>query len=450
MLRDAQQLDTAAGVALTGGPEPLRVWQYGDGRLCIEAGEDHIVIIGAGDRPRLAALAAASSPEEYRVYPVMFTPPGVNDQGAPTGADLLRGLVSLEVQEDGYTYAAFGPKTREQLERLAMTAPAAYEVSRQLVWKLGHNGPDGPVKIDRRDVVARMAEAVVAAAAGGEARCEAGHPLALNGICYTCYPVRVVCEKCGEGTPGHRPVCVRCDPSPTLPEPLAVLGEIRDRLNAAHAHDCVGWDCAECGAMAASQLQGLISEALDSSLGAGEEEWEARARRVFGPFNAVRGDTLRDAAEIVGAMGQQGLPAEEIAAELDRLASGADEAAAFEEIEAAALEEIEKEIAAELDERGAAPPALPACAPCPSCRSVNACLQTPAPGTCKIVCQECGAEGPACDPPADAAGAAVRAWNRAALAARRAAERAADPLAGPIPEEPAAEFWRAPTQGGAP
>jgi hypothetical protein len=54
------------------------------------------------------------------------------------------------------------------------------------------------------------------------------------------------------------------------------LLEIRDRLNHAHAHDCVGWDCARCGGMAASQLQGLIDDVVDK----GPSDFAASERDV--------------------------------------------------------------------------------------------------------------------------------------------------------------------------
>jgi hypothetical protein len=52
---------------------------------------------------------------------------------------------------------------------------------------------------------------------------------------------------------------------PTAPGLLAALEEIRERLNGARAHACVGWDCATCGPMAASQLWGVIEEAMSAA-----------------------------------------------------------------------------------------------------------------------------------------------------------------------------------------
>lgn len=52
-------------------------------------------------------------------YPVMFTPPGENDQGSPKGAELLTGLAKLPLQADGYRYAAIGPETTAELHRIA-------------------------------------------------------------------------------------------------------------------------------------------------------------------------------------------------------------------------------------------------------------------------------------------------------------------------------------------
>lgn len=56
--------------------------------------------------------------DERLTYPVHFTKPGDNDQGAPRGAELIASLLALPVQRDGYSYAAFGPETRAEMERI--------------------------------------------------------------------------------------------------------------------------------------------------------------------------------------------------------------------------------------------------------------------------------------------------------------------------------------------
>lgn len=61
-----------------------------------------------------------------KTYPVMFTQPGDNDQGTPRGADLLRAILALPVEADGYSYASLGPETRAELDRLSslLAAPS--------------------------------------------------------------------------------------------------------------------------------------------------------------------------------------------------------------------------------------------------------------------------------------------------------------------------------------
>lgn len=51
-------------------------------------------------------------------YVVYFTPPKTDELRAPKGKKLLESLLNLEVQSDGYSYAAFGPKTREAFKEL--------------------------------------------------------------------------------------------------------------------------------------------------------------------------------------------------------------------------------------------------------------------------------------------------------------------------------------------
>ena len=51
-------------------------------------------------------------------YPVMFTAPGTNEHGTPKGAELIRAFLALSVEDDGYSYAAFGSVTRENLQRI--------------------------------------------------------------------------------------------------------------------------------------------------------------------------------------------------------------------------------------------------------------------------------------------------------------------------------------------
>lgn len=53
-----------------------------------------------------------------RTYPVAMTPPGTDESGTPKGAALLEALCALDVRPDGYSYAAFGPATRDELKNL--------------------------------------------------------------------------------------------------------------------------------------------------------------------------------------------------------------------------------------------------------------------------------------------------------------------------------------------
>lgn len=56
------------------------------------------------------------------------------------------------------------PRQAAANSRLFTAAPDLLEACQQIVWKLGHNGEDGPVKIDRLDATVRMAIAAVAKA----------------------------------------------------------------------------------------------------------------------------------------------------------------------------------------------------------------------------------------------------------------------------------------------
>lgn len=56
-------------------------------------------------------------------YAVMFTAPGTDEEGAPVGAKLIEAILSLPVREDGYSYAAFGPATRENLRDILDAIP---------------------------------------------------------------------------------------------------------------------------------------------------------------------------------------------------------------------------------------------------------------------------------------------------------------------------------------
>ncbi len=95
-----------------------------------------------------AYLALAASPQEGReavlgydasigqTYAVAFTPPGDNRSGAPpTLAELLASIAALEVRADGYSYAAFGPKTRAVIEEAVRATPPVAEEGREAWYK---------------------------------------------------------------------------------------------------------------------------------------------------------------------------------------------------------------------------------------------------------------------------------------------------------------------------
>ena len=49
-------------------------------------------------------------------YLVAFTEPGTDEHGTPKGMELIESILALDVEDDGYSYAAFGPVTRENLQ----------------------------------------------------------------------------------------------------------------------------------------------------------------------------------------------------------------------------------------------------------------------------------------------------------------------------------------------
>ena len=58
------------------------------------------------------------SETDTKEYPVMFTPPGTDEGGTPESVELLEAILALEINDDGYMYASFGPKSQENLRRL--------------------------------------------------------------------------------------------------------------------------------------------------------------------------------------------------------------------------------------------------------------------------------------------------------------------------------------------
>jgi hypothetical protein len=46
---------------------------------------------------------------------------------------------------------------------------------------------------------------------GERATCHLGHPLAVNGICFTCNPITTQCARCGGDSPRHTPLCPECE-----------------------------------------------------------------------------------------------------------------------------------------------------------------------------------------------------------------------------------------------
>lgn len=105
-------------------------------------------------------------------------------------------------------------------------------------------------------------------------RCPFGHPLAINGACFTCNPIRTACMACGGDSSRHTPFCSTCDPSDgyTRPAewdgvdrgagaPAPSSGEPERRASACADAECgwrgpasltlylpgVGLTCPECG-----------------------------------------------------------------------------------------------------------------------------------------------------------------------------------------------------------